>query len=131
MGSPDVTGNTVGEASIYTRATISAIWLQEALLFTGSVGLGEGYGSSVSLSGDGGTAVVGAPQSSQGQAFVFERSGATWPFSPSDFALTPTGISLTAGDAYGTSVSVSTDGLIIAGQLIRCMITLLSFCSLI
>ena len=65
------------------------------------------FGSSVSVSADGATAVVGAPgvSSGAGAAYVFTKSSGTWSLSTT---LQATGGA--PGDQFGYSVSVSGDG---------------------
>ncbi|MEI7894298.1 MAG: hypothetical protein WCI05_14485, partial [Myxococcales bacterium] len=73
---------TYGTASVYVRSGTS--WsLQQTLIATSSVARIDGFGSSVSVSGN--IAVVGAPNTSfigsadsRGTSYVFVRSGTTW-----------------------------------------------------
>ena len=86
-------------------------WVQQQKLI-GSDGLADDvFGGSVALSGDGNTALVGAPaanvdgRSNQGAAYVFIRSGASWiqqaKLTADDGA---------ADDRFGGSVALSQDG---------------------
>ncbi len=59
------------------------------------------FGASVAISGDGNTALVGAPQDAPGAAWVFTRSGTTW---------TQQGKKLTGQGQLGTDVALSADG---------------------
>ena len=86
-------------------------WSQDQKL-TASDGAADAYwGASVSLSGDGNTALIGAwgakvgANTNQGAAYVFVRSGVTW---SQDQKLTASDGA--AGDAFGASVSLSGDG---------------------
>jgi gliding motility-associated-like protein len=69
-----------GAAWIFTRS--GTTWTQQGtkLVGTGSVAVQQGY--AVSLSADGNTAIVGGnggrPDSFQGAAWIFTRSGTTW-----------------------------------------------------
>jgi DNA-binding beta-propeller fold protein YncE len=98
-------GNT-GAAWVYVRSGGS--WLAQAKLVPSDASRGSEVGSSVSLSADGETALIGGPtdSSSVGSAWVFRRSGGTW---------AQQGPKLTASDetgraAFGASVSLSGDG---------------------
>lgn len=120
----DATGNTAlivrGEddfadpseqraAYVFTRS--GEIWSEEAKL-TASDGFGyEWLGGPVALSGDGNTAVVGAPLAinganyGQGAVYVFSRLGSFW-FEESK-------LSVADGeyyDTFGSSVALSSDG---------------------
>ena len=95
-----------GAAWVYTRS--AGVWTQQAkLVGTGAAGKAS-QGFSVSLSGDGDTAILGGPgdNSSVGATWVFTRSGGVW---------TQQGAKLVASDAVGAaqqgfSVSLSGDG---------------------
>jgi hypothetical protein len=65
-----------GKAYIFTRSGSS--WTQQATLTATDGVAGDGFGFSVSLSGD--TALIGAVgwNSVQGAAYVFTRSGSSW-----------------------------------------------------
>jgi len=78
-------GQGLGAAWVFTRSADGS-WSQQAkLVGTGAIG-NPGQGSSVSLSGDGNTAVIGGPYDNLpvngsvgvGAAWVFARSGSTW-----------------------------------------------------
>jgi len=70
---------TKGAAWVFTRS--GGVWSQQGpkLIGTGETGEG-GFGTSVALSADGDTALIGAPgdNHSTGAAWVFTRSGSTW-----------------------------------------------------
>jgi FG-GAP repeat/IPT/TIG domain len=82
-------------------------WEQQGPKLTGSEGSGEGYfGQSVALSGDGNTALIGAPtDAGKGAAWVFVRSQGSW---------TQQGQKLTAertvAQSIGYRVALSADG---------------------
>ena len=103
-----------GAAWVFTRS--GTTWTQQGgkLVGTGHEGEGElghisegEFGLSVALSGDGDTALIGAPgdDDEKGAAWVFTRSGSTW---------TQQGEKLTgAGEGegeFGRSVALSADG---------------------
>lgn len=97
----------VGAAWIYTRQ--NNVWLQQGfkLVGTGAVGQSQ-QGSSVAISDDGNTAIMGGPfdNGSAGAAWVFTRNGVIW---------SQQGGKLVGSDtighaALGTSVALSADG---------------------
>ncbi|MBB3058875.1 cadherin-like beta sandwich domain-containing protein [Mucilaginibacter gotjawali] len=96
-----------GAAWIYTRS--GGTWTQQGpkLVFTDAA-VNSGQGSSVSLSADGNTAIVGgyADNSSQGAAWVFSRSGGVWTQQGSKLV----GTGAVGAAAQGTSVAISADG---------------------
>jgi hypothetical protein len=96
-----------GAAWVFTRS--AGVWTQQAkLVGTGAVGSfgGANQGQSVSLSGDGNTAIVGGPNDNDfaGAAWVFTRSAGVW---------SQQGAKLVGTDATGIqgySVALSGDG---------------------
>ena len=112
VGGPGDNGGA-GAAWVYTRS--GGVWTQQGgkLVGTGAVG-GAYQGTSVALSADGNTAIVGGPSGNVvnnfatgvGAAWVYTRSGGVW---------TQQGRKLAAADAVGnagqgTSVALSSDG---------------------
>jgi hypothetical protein len=96
----------IGAAWVFTRS--DGVWTQEAkLVGTGVLGPGAGQGFSVSLSGDGNTAIVGGlgDNDSAGAAWVFTRSGIVWSEQAKLVATNAIGKS-----SLGCSVSLSADG---------------------
>ena len=75
----DYDNGGIGATWVYTRS--GSVWTQQGakLVGTGAVGTAK-QGSSVSLSGDGNTAIVGAggDNGGIGAAWVFTRSGTVW-----------------------------------------------------
>ena len=106
VGGPDDNSYT-GAAWVFTRS--GGVWTQQGskLVGTGAVG-NAGQGSSVALSDDGNTAIVGglADNLSTGAAWVFTRSGGVWTQQGSK--LVGTGAVGNAGQGY--SVALSADG---------------------
>jgi hypothetical protein len=107
--------DSAGAVWVFTRS--GGVWSQQGdkLVGTGAVG-GARQGSSVSLSGDGNTAIVGGWMDNDltGAVWVFTRSGGVW--SQQGDKLVGTGA---VGSAYqGCSVSLSADGntAIVGGQ---------------
>jgi hypothetical protein len=98
---------TVGAVWVYTRS--GGVWSQQGDKLVGT-GIPHSIlqGSSVALSGDGNTAIVGGPGANQnsGAVWVFTRSGGVW--SQQGGALVGTGAQGAA--AQGSSVSLSGDG---------------------
>jgi len=98
-----------GAAWVFTRT--GGVWSQQGPKLTaGSESeSGAGFGTSVALSADGNTALIGAPgdDNRKGAAWVFTRTGSTW---------TKQGGKLTAGDDavgnpwFGYTVALSGDG---------------------
>ncbi len=88
IGGPADNGS-IGAAWVFTRS--GTTWTQQGpkLTATGESGFGQ-LGSSVALSADGDTALIGARRDNleTGAAFVFTRSGSTW---TQDEKLTPGG----------------------------------------
>jgi hypothetical protein len=103
--------NQTGAAWVFTRS--DGVWSQQAkLVGTGALGpRGAVQGQSVSLSGDGNTAIVGGPGDGfsgidyAGAAWVFTRSGGVW---SQQAKLVGTGA--VGGATQGISVSLSGDG---------------------
>jgi len=99
--------NSVGAGWIYTRQ--NNVWLQQGFKLTGTGNVGQSQqGSSVAISDDGNTAIMGGPfdNGSAGAAWVFTRNGVTW---------SQQGGKLVGSDtighaALGTSVALSADG---------------------
>lgn len=98
-----------GAAWVYTRS--GGVWSQQGNKLVASDALGNAQqGSSVSLSSDGNTAIVGGPldNASVGAAWVFIRGGGTW---SQQAKLVGTGaIGTLPLIAQGSSVSLSGDG---------------------
>jgi hypothetical protein len=96
-----------GAAWVFTRS--GGVWSQQGPKLIGAgVSAGDGFGTSVALSADGSTALIGAPGADfrKGAAWVFTRSGSTW---------TQQGPKLTsAGETgspwFGYTVALSGDG---------------------
>jgi hypothetical protein len=103
--------NFAGAAWVYTRS--GAVWTQQGnkLVGTGAVGIFPYQGSSVSLSADGNTAIVGGlgDSSGVGAAWVFTRAGGIWTQQGSKLVGTGA-VSGINGVRQGTSVSLSSDG---------------------
>jgi hypothetical protein len=95
LGGPN-DNNGVGAAWVFTLS--NGVWTQQGKL-VGSGAVGNAFqGSSVALSGDGNTAVVGGPQDNNGAGavWVFTRSGGQW---------SQQGGKLVGSDAFGPKVN--------------------------
>jgi hypothetical protein len=98
----------VGAAWVFTRS--GTVWTQQGAKLTGTGSVGASYqGSSVALSADGNTAMVGgySDNSVIGAAWVYTRSGGVW--SQQGSKLIGTGAA-SGGANQGLSVSLSGDG---------------------
>jgi len=97
----------VGAAWVYTRS--GGVWTQQGnkLVGTGAVGAAQ-QGWSVSISGDGNTAIVGGSDdnTNAGAAWVYTRSGGVWTQQGNKLVGTGAG----GNAAQGYSVSLSADG---------------------
>jgi hypothetical protein len=106
VGGPYDNSN-VGAAWVYTRT--GSTWIQQGNKMVGTGAIGNAYqGTSVSLSADGNTAILGGSgdNSDIGAAWVFARNGSTW--SQQGSKLVGTGASINS--LQGRSVSLSADG---------------------
>jgi len=111
VGAPGDTGDVLtcavggGAAYVYTR--VGTLWSKAATLCASDGALGDGFGTSVSISG--GNIAVGAPNRSSnlGGVYVYSGSGATW---------TENATILTAGAQTGGKLgsSVSIQGFTVA-----------------
>ena len=98
---------SIGAAWVFVRS--SGVWIQQGNKLVGAGAVGQSYqGTSVSISGDGNTAIVGGFQDDNGvgAAWVFTRNGSVW---------TQQGNKLVGAGAVesayqGTDVSISSDG---------------------
>ena len=96
-----------GSAWVFTRS--GTTWTQQGLKLTASDETGNGiFGTSVALSSDGTTAIIGGPNDNGniGAAWIFTRSGSTW---------TQQGLKLTPSDesgngTFGNAVALSSNG---------------------
>ena len=97
----------VGAAWVFTRA--GSTWTQQGSKLTGGGETGKAlFGTSVALSSDGNTALVGGEfdNTSAGAAWVFTRSGSTWTQQGSKL----TGSGEVGAGLFGESVALSSDG---------------------
>ena len=99
-----------GAAWVFTRS--GGVWSQQGtkLVGTGPTGTNAEQGSSVAISGDGNTALVGGwnDDNATGAVWVFTRTGGVW--SQQGAKLVPSDAVKVAAVSVGVSVSLSTDG---------------------
>jgi hypothetical protein len=110
IGGPNENSN-VGAAWVFARS--GSTWTPQGAKLTGTGEVGTGFfgglfGSSVVLSADGNTALIGGlgDNKAVGAVWMFARSGFTW--AQQGAKLTGTGE--TGGGAFGKSVALSADG---------------------
>jgi hypothetical protein len=101
-------GGNTGQGAAYIFYRSGSSWTQQARLTASDGAVSDGFGISVSISGD--YAIVGAKNKlvgsniAQGAAYIFYRTGSTW---TQQFRLTAS--DGTANDFFGESVSLSGD----------------------
>jgi hypothetical protein len=101
--------SATGSAYLYKYE--SGEWVEQRKFTASDAATGDRYGTSVSLSEDGNTALIGAwqentsPNSDNGAAYVYTLSGTTW---TEQKLLSP---DISSNDSFGASVSISADGL--------------------
>jgi FG-GAP repeat len=112
-GNPGVIGGLggsykgTGGAWVFTRS--GSTWAQQGEKLTGTGETGEGgFGTSVALSADGDTALIGGPadDGGAGAAWAFTRTGAAWTQQGGKL----TGGGETGGGEFGSSVALSEHG---------------------
>ncbi|NJO65655.1 MAG: PKD domain-containing protein [Richelia sp. RM2_1_2] len=96
-----------GAAYIFTRTGVT--WTQQQKILATDIAGGDLFGSSVSISGDGNTALVGAygqdtGASAAGAAYFFTRAGATWTQAKKVIAS-----DAQLDDWFGSAVAISDD----------------------
>jgi len=103
-----VDNSSIGAVWIYTRN--NGVWTQQGNKMVGSGSVGQsGQGSSVSISADGNTAIVGGEldNSSLGAVWIYSRNNGIW----SQQGKKLVGSGVIGSQAYqGSSVSISADG---------------------
>ena len=86
-------------------------WIEQQKLLASDIASNESFGRSVALSSDGNTAIIGAdfedtsPNTNNGAAYVFTRSGSTWTQQAKLLAS-----DAASSDFFGFSVALSSDG---------------------
>jgi len=113
VGAPyeDTSASQAGAAYVFTRS--GSTWTEQQILRASNGGGDDNFGTSVSVSGDGNTVAVGAPQEDTtggdaGAVYVFTRSGSTW----TQQQLVQ-GTDVAANDQTGSSVALNSDGTVL------------------
>jgi hypothetical protein len=112
----DDVGSNVDQGSAYVYVDIGGVWAQQAWLTAGDGAANDNFGVAVALSGD--TALAGAhrdsvgPNSAQGSAYVYTRSGGVW----TQQAIL-TADDGEAGDNFGVSVALFGDIALVGARL--------------
>lgn len=126
IGGSQTDNSALSSGAVYVFVRTGATWVQEAYVKASNTGSGDQFGSAVSISSDGSRLVVGAARESSnatgvggdqtnnaaagsGAAYVFARTGSTW----AQEAYVKASNS-NMGDGFGSSVTMSPDGLRIA-----------------
>lgn len=101
-----------GVGRVYVLTNSGGVWSQQAVLVPPSVAPGDSpvFGTSLALSSNGDTALIGSPlsdatASDAGAAYVFVRSGSTW-----SLQSTLPASALAAGDHFGAAAALTYDG---------------------
>jgi hypothetical protein len=109
-GNVELNADRVGSAYVFTQS--GGTWSQQQKLSPSDGTVGDRFGESVAVSGDGTTALIGAEDDEEDpngafarSAYVFTESGGTW---SQQQKLTPTDVD--SADEFGQSVAVSSDG---------------------
>jgi Calx-beta domain/FG-GAP repeat len=104
--------STSGSGAAYVFARIAGEWSQQAYLKASNTALGNAFGKAVSISSDGSTIAIGAPNrnTNAGAVYLFVRNGSGW--AQQGAALTATNIE--SNDRFGTALALSANGSILA-----------------
>ncbi|VAW78518.1 hypothetical protein MNBD_GAMMA12-2299 [hydrothermal vent metagenome] len=103
--------SAIDSGAVYVFGFSNGAWIQEAYIKTSNLAAGDGFGSGISLSNDGDTLAVSAPQKQggRGAAYVFKRDVLGW---VEQEYIQPEIINSRA--AFGESLSLSGDGNVLA-----------------
>ena len=112
VGAENTADGSGGIGAAYLYAQNSGVWPGTPTHNFIDPGTGrDDFGVSVALSGDGGTALIGAlgtPSGNNvGAAYLYTESNGVWPSSPTASFTDPLGAT---GDGFGNSVALSSDG---------------------
>jgi hypothetical protein len=111
--------NQSGAVYVFNRS--GTFWFQQAYVKASNTGAQDAFGASLTLSGDGTTLAVGAPEEdsngnqadnsalNSGAVYVFTRSGTAW--SQQAYVKASNG---EAGDSFGSSLALSSAGTTLA-----------------
>ncbi len=126
VGGNQTADTASNSGAVYLFSRNGAAWAQQAYVKASNTGAGDSFGKTLSLSADGATLGVGAPnedsnatgvggnesddsEANSGAVYVFYRSGTTWS-QQTYVKASNTG----AGDLFGFSVTLSADGATLA-----------------
>jgi hypothetical protein len=102
-------GDTNGKVEVYEWSETTAAWSQIGSTLNGP-SLNSSFGNSVSLSADGKIIAVGAPNTTNGNVYVYKYDNST-----DDWTLLDSGLTGAAsGDNFGTNVCLNKDGTTLA-----------------
>ncbi|MEO6687535.1 MAG: hypothetical protein ABIS07_08905 [Dokdonella sp.] len=99
-------------AAIYVFVRSGSLWTQQARLVASGAAASDGFGRSLALEGDRLVVAAANADNRTGAAYVFSRSGAVWTQQARINATD--GV---AGDAFGRSVAVSGDTILVGAPL--------------
>ena len=113
IGSPSADDDYAGEVHVYVRS--NGVWVEQQKLTASDASWGNGFGSSVSISGD--TALIGAPQDIingyfTGSVYIFVRSNGVW---TEQQKLSPSNDDAFSYLEFGHRVSIDDDTAVIGG----------------
>ena len=108
VGAPPDAASSQGAAYVFAQS--GGGWTSGTKLVVAGGAAGDLLGTSVSMSGDGGTVALGAPgvASQQGSVYMYTGAGSSW--TPAATIVASDGA---GGDLFGTSVSTSYDGAVV------------------
>ncbi len=114
VGAPlDNVGSNSDQGSVYLFSKSGNNWILQSQIFASDGAGADSFGSSVSISGNGNTLVVGAPGSFQtqiqGSVYVFTHSGGVWTEQPK-ILVTPNINNPSSIIGFGSKVIISADG---------------------
>ena len=110
--SGETTSPTSGQGAAYVFTRSAGTWTEQAKLLASDRATDDDFGHSVAISADGNTVIIGAyiedtsPNTNNGAAYIFTRSGSTWTQKAKLIASERAN-----SDQFGRSVSLSSDGL--------------------
>jgi hypothetical protein len=110
--SGETTSPTSGQGAAYVFTRSAGTWTEQAKLLASDRATDDDFGYSVAISADGNTVIIGAytedtsPNTNNGAAYIFTRSGSTWTQKAKLIASERAN-----SDQFGRSVSLSSDGL--------------------
>ena len=103
--------STAGSGAAYVFARTAGTWSQQAYVKASNTAAGNAFGKAVTISSDGSTIAIGAPNrnANAGAVYVFVRSGPSW---AQQAALTASNTQ--SDDRFGGALALSANGSILA-----------------